>query len=149
MKNLEIERKFLVAGDYKAFAKSAHHIVQGYICRDPQRTVRIRIRDDRGYITVKGITSDDGTSRFEWEKEIPSDDARALLNLCLPGVIDKTRYLVEVGKHLFEIDEFHGAHEGLVLAEIELRSSDEYFEKPDWLGQEVTGDPRYYNSNLK
>ena len=148
MQSIEIERKFLVTGDYKSAAKSRYHIVQGYLCRDPQRTVRVRIRDDRGFITIKGVGTDDGTSRFEWEKEIPQNEARTLLNLCLPGIIDKTRYLVDVDGHTFEVDEFHGKQQGLTLAEIELNSPDEAFTKPAWLGREVTGEPQYYNSNM-
>ncbi len=148
MKYTETERKFLVEGDFKSSVNGSYHIVQGYLCRDPERTVRIRIRDNQGFITVKGLGSDVGMTRFEWEKEISRDEAEALLHLCLPGVIDKTRYLADFGGHTFEIDEFHGAQQGLVLAEIELNAADESFEKPSWLGREVTGDPQYYNSNM-
>jgi len=148
---MEKERKFLVRNlSYREDAFDHSRIVQGYLCCDPARTVRVRIRGDRGYITVKGIGSPDGVSRFEWEKEIPSGEAEALLQLALPGVIEKVRYLVRNsdGKHVWEVDEFHGANEGLVLAEIELLSSEETFDRPSWLGDEVTGDARYYNSSL-
>ena len=144
----EIERKFLVAGDFKAHACARHRIVQGYMCADAKRTVRVRISDDKGYITVKGRSNDGGLSRFEWEKEISVYEAEALLSLCEPGVIDKVRYIVNVGTHVFEVDEFHGDNEGLLLAEVELSSVDEDFERPQWLGEEVTGDRRYYNSYL-
>ena len=145
---LEIERKFLVCGDYKPAASKAMRITQGYLNRDPGRTVRVRMRGDQGYLTVKGAGNDTGTSRFEWEIEIPAADARELLALCHPGVIDKTRYLVPVGTHTFEVDEFHGENEGLVLAELELTDEHETFERPGWLGAEVTGDARYYNAQL-
>ena len=143
---LEIERKFLVEGDFKPFAKDALRIIQGYMSSVPGRTVRIRLMGDKGFITIKGPVS--GISRFEWEKEIPADEAHDLLKLCGPDVIDKTRYLVDAGKHTYEVDEFHGSNEGLVMAEIELSSEDESFYRPDWLGEEVTGDVRYYNSCL-
>ena len=144
----EIERKFLVAGDFKAFVCVSHRIVQGYMCSDAKRTIRIRISDDKGYITIKGRSQDGGVSRFEWEKEIPVLEAEALLPLCEPGVIDKVRHIVKAGAHVFEVDEFHGDNEGLLLAEVELSSVDEDFERPQWLGKEVTGDRRYYNSYL-
>jgi CYTH domain-containing protein len=118
------------------------------MCADAKRTVRVRISDDKGYITVKGRSNDGGLSRFEWEKEISVHEAEALLSLCEPGVIDKVRYIVNVGTHVFEVDEFHGDNEGLLLAEVELSSVDEDFERPQWLGEEVTGDRRYYNSYL-
>jgi len=145
----EIERKFLVKGDYKSEAFGQVRIIQGYLNSDPQRTVRVRVKGDRGFITVKGVNS--GASRFEWEKEIPAGEAEVLLELAEPGVIDKTRYLIRNsdGKHIWEVDEFHGDNEGLTVAEIELKSEDEAFEKPEWLGEEVTGDPRYFNSALK
>ena len=145
---LEIERKFLVTGDFKAFADKSVRIVQGYLSSVPERTVRVRVKGDHGSITVKGLGSESGASRFEWEKEIPADEALDLIKICEPGVIDKTRYLVEAGEHVFEVDEFYGDNEGLVVAEVELASEDEAFERPDWLGKEVTGDPRYYNSSL-
>lgn len=144
----EIERKFLVKGEYKSQAYSQSRIVQGYISSARGRTVRIRIRDGKGYLTIKGASNASGTSRYEWEKEIPLDEAEELMKLCEPGVIDKTRYLVRSGKHVFEVDEFYGENEGLVVAEVELASEDEAFEKPGFLGQEVTGDIRYYNSQL-
>ena len=144
----EIERKFLVAGDFKQYARKSEHIVQGYLNSTPERTVRVRIKDDKGYMTVKGISSQSGVSRFEWEKEIPVNEARELINICEPGVIDKVRHLVDVGEHIFEVDEFYGDNEGLVLAEIELSTEEEEFAKPEWLGEEVTGDIRYYNSML-
>ena len=144
----EIERKFLVRGEFKSSAKKAMRISQGYLSSVPERTVRVRVRDNQGFITVKGKSDIRGVSRFEWEKEISVDDALALLGLCEPGVIDKTRYLVDYAGHTFEVDEFYGDNEGLVMAEIELSCEDEAFEKPDWLGDEVTGDSRYYNAAL-
>ena len=145
---MEIERKFLVCGDFKSSAFEALRITQGYLSSVPERTVRVRVKGDNGYITVKGTGSASGASRFEWEKEISLEDAEALMGLCEPGVIDKTRYLVKVGDHTFEVDEFYGDNEGLTVAEVELSSEEEAFEKPSWLGREVTGDPRYYNSAL-
>ncbi len=144
----EIERKFLVDGEYKSKAYASSRIVQGYICSACGRTVRIRIRDDKGYLTIKGPADASGISRYEWEKEIPLDEARDLMKICEPGAIDKTRYLVRSGRHVFEVDEFYGENEGLVIAEVELSSPDEPFEKPDFIGQEVTGDARYYNAQL-
>ena len=144
----EIERKFLVRDGFKSGAAAAVRITQGYLCSVPERTVRVRVRGDRGYITVKGLGSGSGMSRFEWEKEIPVAEARELLGLCEPGVIDKTRYLVPVGGHTFEVDEFYGDNEGLTVAEVELGAEDEAFERPSWLADEVTGDRRYYNSSL-
>ena len=145
----EIERKFLVnSGAFKTQATKAIRITQGYLSSVPERTVRIRIKGDAGYITIKGIGDDCGASRFEWEKEIPVADAEALLKLCEPGVIDKTRHLVKAGDHTIEVDEFHGENEGLVVAEIELKSEDDHLEKPDWLGNEVTGQAKYFNSML-
>lgn len=146
---IEIERKFLVTSDIfkdEAFAKN--RITQGYLSSIPERTVRVRIKGDKGFLTIKGKGNATGMSRFEWEKEIPVDEAEKLMLLCEKGVIDKTRFEVKVGAHLFEVDEFYGENEGLVLAEIELGSETETFEKPDWLGEEVTNDKRYYNSNL-
>lgn len=144
----EIERKFLIKGEYKSQVYSQSRIVQGYICGARGRTVRIRIRDGKGYLTIKGASNASGTSRYEWEREIPLNEAEELMKICEPGVIDKTRYLVRSGKHVFEIDEFYGENEGLVVAEVELASEDEAFEKPGFIGQEVTGDIRYYNSQL-
>lgn len=147
----EIEKKFLVKGDFRNEAFKTIHIVQGYLSRVPERVVRIRIKDDKAYITIKGKNNASGATRFEWEKEIPVEEARQLFNLCEPGVIDKTRYLINNtdGKHTWEVDVFHGANEGLTIAEIELNDENEPFDKPSWLGEEVTGDQRYYNSNLK
>ena len=147
---LEIERKFLVAGEYKSLAVSHSRITQGYISSASGRTVRVRIRGDKGYLTIKGPSALGGLSRFEWEKEIPVSEAESLMAICEPGVIDKTRWLVPAGDgvHTWEVDEFHGDNEGLVMAEIELRSEDDVLEKPSWLGEEVTGDRRYYNSML-
>lgn len=144
----EIERKFLVDGDFKPFATKSTRITQGYLSSVPERTVRIRVKGDKGYITIKGIGSESGASRFEWEKEIPLEEAKQLLAICEPGVIDKTRYLVPVDGHTFEVDEFYGDNEGLTVAEIELGSEDESFTRPAWLGKEVTGDVRYYNAML-
>lgn len=144
----EIERKFLVEGDFKTDAVDSMRITQGYLSSVPERTVRVRIKGDKGYITVKGIGNESGASRYEWEREIAVEDVQALLELCEPGVIDKTRYHVNSGAHMFEVDEFYGDNEGLTVAEVELESEDEAFEKPSWLGDEVTGDVRYYNSML-
>ncbi len=145
----EIERKFLVVGEgYKTEAYNSTPIMQGYISRSPGRTVRVRIRGDKGYLTIKGGGSASGMSRLEWEKEIPVEEALQLMRLCEPGIIDKTRHLVKAGDHVFEVDEFHGDNAGLVVAEVELGSEDEEFERPAWLGEEVTGDRRYYNSSL-
>lgn len=144
----EIERKFLVAGEFRQEAADSFRLVQGYISADPDRTVRVRIKGDQGYLTIKGRSSADGLSRYEWEKEIPVEEARELMSLCGPGVIDKTRYLVPCGAHTFEVDEFYGSNQGLILAEIELADEHEVFQKPSWLGEEVTGDTRYYNSML-
>lgn len=144
----EIERKFLVNGDFKSVATKATRITQGYLSSVPERTVRVRIKGDKGFITIKGVGSSSGASRYEWEKEIPIAEVEELLQLCEAGVIDKTRFLVKAGKHTFEVDEFYGENEGLVVAEVELSSEDENFEKPSWLGNEVTGDVKYYNSML-
>lgn len=145
---LEIERKFLVKGNFKQEVASSSRIVQGYICSVPGKSVRIRIRGEKGYLTIKGASDEKGMSRYEFEQEIPLTDAEQLLSLCEPGVIDKVRYLVDCGGHTWEVDEFHGDNEGLLVAEIELVSEDEAFERPDWLGDEVTGDRKYYNSML-
>ena len=149
MSGLEIERKFLVVNkSYKELATSSTHIKQGYICSDRGRTVRVRIRGHQAFLTIKGPSFDNGLSRYEFEKEITLDEAEHLFRLCGSGVIDKTRYLVPVGNHVFEVDEFYGDNEGLVVAEVELSSVDEVFERPTFLGIEVTGDRRYYNSML-
>ncbi len=145
----EIERKFLVEGEFKYDAIQSSHIVQGYLSSDPERSVRVRIRDNRGFLTIKGKSSESGASRFEWEQEIDEQDARKLLEICEPGVIDKTRYIVPWAGHNFEVDEFYGDNQGLTLAEVELHDENEHFEKPDWLGSEVTGNKRYYNAMLK
>ena len=144
----EIERKFLVAGEFKSLAKKATRITQGYLSSVPERTVRVRVKGEKGFITIKGIGSASGASRYEWEKEIPVEEVQELLKICEPGVIDKTRYLVKVGEHTFEVDEFYGDNEGLTVAEVELSSEEENFVKPEWLGEEVTGDVKYYNSML-
>ena len=147
----EIERKFLVEGDFKHEAFDALRITQGYLSSVPERVVRVRVKGEQGFITVKGVSSPSGVSRFEWEKEISRDEALSLLQLCEPGVIDKTRYLVKNtdGKHSWEVDEFHGDNEGLVMAEVELSDENEPFGIPQWLGREVTGDAKYYNAALK
>ena len=144
----EIERKFLFAGYFKPCAKKDTRITQGYLSSVPERTVRVRVKGEKGFITIKGIGSASGASRFEWEKEIPVAEVQDLLQICEPGVIDKTRYLVEAGDHTYEVDEFYGDNEGLVVAEVELAAEDEAFVKPEWLGEEVTGDVKYYNSML-
>jgi len=145
---IEIERKFLVNGDFRSEVMEATRIVQGYLCSAPGRTVRIRTRDSKAYLTIKGSAGTTGFSRYEWEKEIPLDEAEELLRLCEPSLIEKTRYLIKHGDHLFEVDEFFGDNAGLIIAEVELKSEDEHFEKPAWLGKEVTSDPMYYNSSL-
>lgn len=147
---LEIERKFLVLDDsYKHEAFASSHIRQGYICSERGRTVRIRIRDKQAYITIKGPSLDGGLSRYEFEQEIPLADAEKLMTLCDPGIIDKTRWLVKSDEHTFEVDEFHGDNDGLVVAEVELRHVSESPVIPSFIGKEVTGDRRYYNSQLR
>tara|TARA_R110000868_G_scaffold38261_5_gene134082 strand:- start:1457 stop:1933 length:477 start_codon:yes stop_codon:yes gene_type:complete len=146
---IEIERKFLVKSfDFKEEAYKSTRIIQGFLNTNKERTVRIRIKDNQGFITVKGQSTKDGLSRFEWEKEILKEEAKALLNLCEPGVIDKIRYEIKKGNHIFEVDEFFGDNEGLVIAEIELQTENEAFVKPEWLGKEVTGNIKYYNSQI-
>ena len=146
---IEIERKFLVSGeDFKSQAKVKTRIVQGYLSSVPERTVRVRVKGDKGYLTIKGIGNESGAARFEWEQEIPVNEAHELLKICEPGVIDKSRYLVTQGQHTFEVDEFYGDNDGLVVAEVELSSEEEQFDKPGWLGEEVTGQVKYYNSML-
>jgi CYTH domain-containing protein len=146
---IEIERKFLVKSDaYKKEATSRERIVQGFLNRNPERTVRVRIKGDCGFLTVKGISNKLGTSRFEWEKEIDVQEADELLRLCEEGVIEKTRFEIPLGDFIFEVDEFQGANEGLVVAEIELQGENDKFERPDWLGEEITGQVKYYNSIL-
>ena len=143
----EIERKFLINGDFMPYVTSSTRIEQGYVAKSNELTLRIRTRDEKGYLTIKGRTNEKGMSRAEWEYEIPVDQARELLSFS-NGTISKTRYLVPVGSHTFEVDEFYGENEGLVVAEVELGSEDEQYPRPEWLGEEVTGDRRYYNSQL-
>ncbi|AWA29453.1 adenylate cyclase [Flavobacterium magnum] len=146
---IEIERKFLVVSeDFKEQAFAKNHIAQGYLNSHPERTVRIRIKGEIGFLTIKGKGNESGTTRLEWETELSLMDAKPLLALCEKGVIDKTRYEVKVGRHVFEIDEFHGDNEGLLIAEIELRDENESFQHPAWLGKEVTGEAKYYNAYL-
>lgn len=146
---IEIERKFLVTSKaFKTQASAEKKISQGYLNSDPERTVRIRIANDKGFLTIKGKGNESGMSRFEWEKEIPVEEARALLALSEKGAIDKTRFEIKVGNHTYEVDEFYGENDGLIIAEIELSSENEAFEKPEWLGEEVTNDERYYNAYL-
>ncbi|MDD3273711.1 MAG: CYTH domain-containing protein [Bacteroidales bacterium] len=144
----EIEKKFLVTGNFKNSIKSSHKIIQGYLSHDPARSVRIRVIDESGFINVKGETIHGGISRFEWEKEIPKEDAHRLLGLSKGFIVEKTRHLIDYKGYLFEIDEFQGENAGLVVAEIELSSEDEKFDKPEWLGREVSHDTRYYNLEL-
>ncbi len=146
---IEIERKFLVTSfEFKNEAYAKKSIVQGYISSNPERMARIRINGKDGFITIKGMGNKSGMSRFEWEKMISLEEATALLKLCEEGTIEKIRYEVKVGNHVYEVDEFFGENEGLVIAEIELESEDEVFEKPSWLGKEVTNDEKYYNAYL-
>jgi len=145
----EIERKFLVKNDtYKTQAFSQKRITQGYLSAVPERTVRVRTKGSQGFLTIKGKGNESGTTRMEWEKEISIADAEQLLAICEPGAIDKIRYEVQVGSHVFEVDEFFGENAGLVIAEVELADENETFEKPDWLGEEVTGTEKYYNAYL-
>lgn len=146
---IEIERKFLVLSNaFKEEALNKTRIIQGFLNTHKERTVRVRLKGDKGFITVKGLSTSDGLSRFEWEKEISKEEAEVLLKISEPGVIDKIRYEIKVGKHIFEVDEFLGDNKGLVIAEIELENENEFFEKPIWLGREVTGDVKYYNSQI-
>lgn len=145
----EIERKFLVIGQtYREASKNDYDILQGYISSAPDRSVRVRVKGAKGYLTIKGKASDSGISRFEWEKEIALEEALALFEICEPGRIRKRRYEVSSGDHTFEVDEFFDENQGLVMAEVELSYEEEPFVKPAWIGLEVTGDPRYYNSML-
>lgn len=150
MQNTEIERKFLVTNtSYRTQATHHYDIVQGYLCKDKDRTIRVRIRDGRAFLTVKSATNRTGIARFEWEKEIDVADAHQLLELCLPGIIEKTRYVVPAENGLkWEVDEFHGRLDGLTLAELELPSEDFAYTKADFAGEEVTGDAKYYNANM-
>lgn len=146
---LEIERKFLVTSeDFKFETLKSTRITQGYLSSLPGRTVRVRIKGDKGFITIKGESNDSGTTRFEWEKEIPVEEANELLKICEPGLIDKTRFEIKSGNHIIEVDEFYAENLGLVVAEIELSNENEIVIKPSWLGKEVTGDTKYYNSAL-
>ena len=150
MSGMEVERKFMVRGNsYRQLAYASDRIKQGTICSGHGRTVRVRLRGGRGYLTIKGPSLDGGLSRYEFEKEITPDEAEQLCRLCEPGIIDKTRYLVKSGQHTFEVDEFYGENEGLVMAEVELSAPDEPYEKPAFIGKEVTGDRRFYNSHLR
>ena len=145
----EIEKKFLVTStDFKKEATKETRITQGYLSSVPERTVRVRIKGTKGFITIKGIGNQSGASRYEWEKEIPVSEVEELLKICEPGVIDKTRYEIKSGDYTFEVDEFYGDNDGLIVAEIELKDETDSFNKPQWLGQEVTGDVKYYNSML-
>ncbi|MBR5085337.1 MAG: CYTH domain-containing protein [Prevotella sp.] len=150
MSGIEIERKFLVHKDrdFKSVAYSSSRIRQGYI-PTTGATVRVRVRDDKAYLTIKGPSQNGGLSRYEFEKEITLDEAENLFQLCEPEIIDKTRYLVKSGTHTFEVDEFYGNNEGLIMAEVELNSEDEPFVCPDFIGMEVTGDHRFYNRQLR
>ena len=148
MAHQEIERKFLVTGEYKSLAYSKTHIEQGYFATEPGKTVRVRIRDDKAYLTIKGPSREGGFARYEFEIEIPMEDAHEMMNLCMPGRVNKDRYLIKNGKHIIEVDEFFDENEGLVMAEIELSSEDEEYIKPDFLGKEVTGNYHYYNKYM-
>ncbi|WP_457618448.1 CYTH domain-containing protein [Lutibacter sp.] len=146
---IEIERKFLVRGNFKNLATRKYSIAQGFLSTVPERTVRIRIKEDKGYITVKGISDKEGISRFEWEKEISKIDAENLLTLCEKAIIEKVRYIIPSSDNLFfEVDEFLGENKGLIIAEIELPNANTFFKKPNWLGDEVTGQVKYYNAML-
>lgn len=150
MAYLEIERKFLVKGEYKSLAFEVTRIKQGYIASGNGRTVRVRIRDSKGYLTIKGPSDVKGLGRFEWEKEISVEEAEALLTVAEPGIISKSRYLVRADDgHVWEVDEFYGENEGLTMAEIELKSENESFTLPSFIGREVTGDRRFYNSHMR
>ena len=144
----EIERKFLVKGDFAKGVTCTKRIVQGYICAEKDRTVRVRIQGDECFLTIKSASNERGWSRYEFEQPITQTDAEELLKLCIPGVIDKVRHWIRMENHLWEVDVFHGENEGLVVAEIELSSEEETFELPAWVGEEVTGNPRYYNAML-
>ena len=149
-KNTEIERKFLVVSDaFKAQATKQYEIVQGYLCKESGKTIRVRIRDAHAFLTIKSSKLRTGIGKFEWEREIDLDDAKELMQLCLPNPIIKTRYIIPINEERkWEVDVFHGHKEGLVLAELELGSEDEAYTRPEWLGEEVTGQPQYYNANM-
>ena len=150
MKNTEIERKFLVRSEaFKAQATTQHEIEQGYLCKDPDKTIRVRIRDAQAFLTIKSGKLRAGLAKFEWEREIDLADAQELMKICLPGAIEKTRYIIPCANgRKWEVDVFHGRLAGRVLAEIELGSEDEVFVRPEWVGAEVTGQPQYYNANM-
>jgi len=149
LKNLEIERKFLLRNDdFKQESFKKERIIQGFLSSVPERTVRVRLIAGVGFITVKGLGNEAGTTRFEWEREISKQEAEKLLEICEAGIIDKERYFVKAGEHVFEIDEFELDNKGLVMAEVELKNEEDSFEKPSWLGEEVTGQIKYYNSSL-
>ncbi|MDO3694031.1 CYTH domain-containing protein [Wenyingzhuangia sp. chi5] len=149
MNSIEIERKFLVKNlDFIKSSFDNNRIEQGYLNSNKDRAVRVRVKNNQGFLTIKGASNQSGTTRFEWEKEISIDEANQLLTICEPGAIRKTRYLVKANQHTFEVDVFDGDNQGLIIAEVELSSENESFEKPDWLGQEVTGEVKYYNSQL-
>lgn len=146
---VEIERKFLVKSEaFKESSFQKNYIKQGFLNSDKERVVRVRIKDDKGFLTIKGASNTSGTTRFEWEKEIDKNEAKSLFNLCEKGIIEKYRYLVKIDNHTFEVDEFLGENNGLLIAEVELKNENENFTKPEWLGEEVTGIAKYYNSNL-
>lgn len=148
---MEIERKYLVTSDsYKQMAVARYHICQGYISREKTGTVRIRITDDKAYLTIKGKPAVGHFARYEWEKEIDVQEAKELMQLCQGTIIDKTRWIIPAKEEglKWEVDEFHGKHEGLTLAEIELTSEEQEVKKPDFVGEDVTSDPRYYNANM-
>ncbi len=146
---IEIERKFLVlSNDFMAESLSKKRIVQAYLNSNPERAVRIRIKEDKAYLTIKGKGNSSGTTRLEWETEIPVEDAERLLPICEEGIIEKNRYEIKIGRHVFEVDVFLGENAGLIMAEIELQSESDFFEKPIWLGHEVTNDERFYNAYL-
>ena len=150
MSGIEIERKFLVRDStYRQQAHASSHIRQGYICSQQGKTVRVRMRDDKAYLTIKGPSADGGLSRYEFEKVISNSEAEQLLRICEPGLVEKTRFLVDYCGHTFEVDEFHGDNNGLIVAEVELSAPDEAVSLPPFIGQEVTGDRRYYNSQLR
>ena len=150
MHNTEIERKFLVISDaFKSQATARYEIMQGYLCKEPGKTIRVRIRDTRAFLTIKSSLLRDGIAKFEWEKEIELSDAKELMQICLPGVISKTRYIIPADNgRKWEVDVFHGRLDGLVLAELELGAENEAYTRPEWLGEEVTGQPQYYNANM-
>ena len=150
MNNTEIERKFLVRSDaFMAQATTHYEIMQGYLCKEPGKTIRVRIRDTRAFLTIKSSRLREGLAKFEWEREIDLADARELMQICLPGAISKTRYIIPTSNdRKWEVDVFHGRLDGLVLAELELGDEHETFDRPEWLGEEVTGQPQYYNANM-